>query len=96
MSYLMDGLTHVAEHPVTGMNTWTISDEVAATVDTYLQEAHGTRLEETARNFYYDGEGRPTFETGGNYDFISSDLLGGKADGLRERHFMRWLERTDK
>ena len=31
------------------------------------------------------------FITGAGYDFISSDLLGGSADGSKQREFLDWI-----
>lgn len=75
-------LTRLSENPHTGMSTWRVPAAAAEALD----EWHQRPAEQVARH----GRRAPVagtlaFRSGGGYDIIDADLLGGRGDGETRR-----------
>lgn len=53
-------------------------------------EYKGKKMSEEVRSYVEDNE-NIYYVTGCGYDNISADLLGGSADGMAKKEFMKWI-----
>ncbi|SIH20594.1 Uncharacterised protein [Mycobacteroides abscessus subsp. abscessus] len=67
-----------------GLITWAITEHWDV-IDRWLTENNKTV--EVIRGHQIDAAGRHTFQSGGGYDVIAADLLGGELDGTTSKQF---------
>ena len=77
-------ITTISECPHCGTETEFIDNYDTRILNTWLKDNYGETLEEAATDYTETSDGF-TWEHGGNYGIIDSDLLGGSGDGTRER-----------
>lgn len=83
---VISNLKKLSESPF-GVRRWKCSAELTSAVLEFL----GGDLDKVRRGAI-DKRGRLRFSSGGGYDFVSADLLGGSADGRAAREFSAWCE----
>lgn len=77
-------ITTTNECPHCGTEVEFVDNFDAHVLNVWLKDNYGETLEESATNYEETSSGF-TWEHGGNYGIIDSDLLGGSGDGARER-----------
>lgn len=78
----------IYENKSTGLCTWELQnmdEHFRLLSDIVREEGWGESILDTARNGRINkkGKGKFTFHSGGGYDVVDADLLGGVADGRR-------------
>lgn len=75
----------IYENPMTGLSTWELQNmEYLDLLSKIVQEeGWGKDILSIARNGRINAKGRFTFHSGGGYDVIDMDLLGGNGSGKR-------------
>ena len=92
MSIFDNHLHRLHENPWDGTSIDLVDQPLAGLVEEFLQD-QGQEPSEVIRGYKSMGGGRFTFEHGLGYDYLSADLLGGTADGVRLDAFTKWLNR---
>ena len=92
MSIFDDHLHTLSENPWDGTILELCDQPLAGLVEEFLQH-QGQEPSEVIREYMPVGGGRFTFQHGLGYDYLSADLLGGTADGVRLDAFTKWLNR---
>ena len=77
-------ITTINECPHCGTETELIDNYDTHVLNVWLKDNYGEVLEDVATGYCETRDGF-TWEHGGNYGIIDSDLLGGSGDGTRER-----------
>lgn len=72
------------ECPDCGTETEFISDSDAHVLNVWMKDTYGQELEDTATDYTETRDGF-TWEHGGQYAILDSDLLGGNGDDARTR-----------
>lgn len=76
----------IYENKSTGLCTWELQnmdEHFRLLSDIVREEGWGESILDTARNGRINAKGKFTFRSGGGYDVVDMDLLGGVADGRR-------------
>ena len=77
-------VTTISECPHCGTETEFIDNYDTRILNMWLKDNYNADLEEVATGYTETRDGF-TWEHGGNYGIIDSNLLGGSGDGTRER-----------
>lgn len=76
------------ESPITGVKTKTVDEKTWVAVDKWFED-QGKYYGDEVRGFKRNSKGQLTFKTGGGYDTIDMDLLGGDGSGRAKAAFSK-------
>lgn len=76
------------ESPITGVKTKTVDEKTWVAVDKWFED-QGKYYGDEVRGFRRNSKGQLTFKTGGGYDTIDMDLLGGDGSGRARAAFSK-------
>ena len=76
------------ESPISGVKTKTVDEKTWKAVDKGFED-QGKYYGDEVRGFRRNSKGQLTFKTGGGYDTIDMDLLGGDGSGRAKAAFTK-------